>query len=214
MANISLIKIIKKNFGTLVLVGLFVASLGFMSLILTSTRYEVRTDFLVSQNSAETKDYYTLVRSSDYIGKVLSEVVYSEKFINAVLETGKVNQTILPIDKSKRLDAWSQMVKVRREADLGIIQVTVFSDNNREAQLVSEAVSEVLKNRNKEFLGTTDDQGVSVSILSGPITDKNPNMGEIAMVLVSGFIFGALLALFILYMRNERKVRKENLLNF
>jgi capsular polysaccharide biosynthesis protein len=213
MANISFIGLIKKNLGTLVLAGLFVASLGFVMLIVTSARYEVRTDFLVSQNSAETKDYYTLARSSDYIGKVLSEVVYSEKFINAAVETGKVNQTLLPFDKSKRLEAWSQMVRVRREADLGIMQVTVLSNNNKEAAAVSEAVAEVFKNRNKEFLGTTD-QGVTVAILSGPITDKNPNLTEILTVLISGFIFGIILALFFLYLRGERKSRQESLLNF
>jgi capsular polysaccharide biosynthesis protein len=213
MANISFIGLIKKNLGTLVLTGLFVASLGFVSLIVTSARYEVRTDFLVSQNSSETKDYYTLARSSDYIGKVLSEVMYSEKFINAAVETGKVNQTLLPFDKSKRLEAWGKMVKVRREADLGIMQVTVLSNNNKEAAAVSEAVAEVLKNRNKEFLGTTD-QGITVAILSGPITDKNPNLTEILTVLVSGFIFGIILALFLLYLKSERKTRQESLLNF
>jgi capsular polysaccharide biosynthesis protein len=213
MANISFMSLIRKNIGTLILTGLFVGSLGFVSLIVTSARYEVRTDFLVSQNSAESKDYYTLARSSDYIGKVLSEVIYSEKFINAAVETGKVNQTLLPFDKSKRLIAWSEMVKVRREADLGIMKVTVLSNNNKEAQAVSEAVAEVLKNRNKEFLGTSD-QSVTVAILSGPITDKNPNIGEIVTVLGSGFFFGVLLALFVLYLKSERKVRQESLLNF
>jgi capsular polysaccharide biosynthesis protein len=207
MANISFLSIIKKNFGTLVLVGLFVAALGFVALIVTSPRYEVRTDFLVNQNSADSKDYYTLARSSDYIGKVLGEVIYSEKFINAAVETGKVNQASLPFDKSKRIEAWSNMVKVRREADLGILHVTVLSDDSKEAQMVSEAVAQVLRERNKEFLGTTD-AGVAVSILSGPITDKNPNLTEILTVLLAGFLFGFILATFVLYVRKERHWKK------
>lgn len=202
MAHISLIEIAREKAGTLVLSGLLLAALGFVSLFFFGARYEVRTDFLVSQEEAGTKDYYTLARSSEYMGKLLGEVVYSERFIAAVVDTGRVNSEFLPFDKNVRLKEWQRMVKVRRELDLGIIKVTVLGDNVKDAQKVSQAISQVLSEKNGQFLGTGD-KNISVSILSGPIAERNPSLKEIVSVMAGGFIFGILLAMLFFFARSE-----------
>ncbi len=202
MANFSLIEIARERAGSLVLSGLLLAALGFVSLLFFGARYEVRTDFLVSQEEAGTKDYYTLARSSEYMGKLLGEVVYSERFIAAVVDTGKVGSEFLPFDKTARLKEWQRMVKVQKELDLGIIKVTVFGDNAKDAQKVSAAIAQVLSEKNGQFLGTGD-KNIPVSILSGPIAERNPSFKEIVSVTAGGFLFGILLSLLVFFMRYE-----------
>lgn len=194
--------IFREKKGVIFLTGFFFAAIGFVSLLVFGAKYEVRTDFLVSQEEAGSKDYYTLARSAEYMGKILGEVVYSERFIAAVTDTGKVNSEFLPLDKGKRLEAWNNMVQVKRELDLGIVKVTVLHDNIRDAQRVSQAVAQVLTEKNGPFLGTGE-KNVPVNILSGPIVERNPSLSEILSVFIGGFLFGILISVLAFFVRNE-----------
>lgn len=176
--------------GSIFLFGFFVAAAVFFVETAISPRYAVRTDFMVVQ-VAGSQDFYTLFKSSEYLGKVLSESMYSERFINAVIETGKVSaQGFLPTDKRERLTKWREMVSVEKNLELGMLSVTVKSDTEREAAKTMEALSDVLINRNTEFRGG-DEKAVEVRVLSGPITDRNPTPRELLILSLIGFLAGA-----------------------
>lgn len=207
MANISFLSILRRNAGTIAFVGILASAAAMAFVFLTGADYEVRTDYLVSQEGVESKDYYTVARSAEYMGKILGEVMYSEKFMNAAVETGKMSQDFFPAGKQNRLKAWSAAVKVKKQLDLGILSVTVLHDNDREAMRVSQAISQVLVEKNNLFLGTGE-KPVPVSILSGPIIERNPSMKEVLAAVFGGFFFGALLASLVVFFRQE-VLRKE-----
>ena len=213
MSNMWILQFVWKKLGSFVLSGLVFAAIGFMLLVFVSPRAEVQTDYLVTQGDTTGKDFYTLARSSDYIGKILNEVMYSDRFISEVIATGKVSAESLPFDKRNQLKEWRRTVKVEREADLGILRVTVLHDDNREAQKISQAISQVLIEKNSIFLGTGD-KNVPVSILSGPLAEWNPNVGEIISVVLSGFFFGMVVTFIILLLREEKKKKAQNDLFF
>ncbi|MDP2838334.1 MAG: hypothetical protein Q8O53_03610 [Candidatus Moranbacteria bacterium] len=186
----------------LMAVGISVALCAVFILFFFSSRYQVRTDFLVTQAETGTTDYYTLARSSEYIGKVLGEVMYSERFIAAVVEIGKVNYEFLPFDKKERMKEWRRMLSVSQELDLGVLHVTILSDNERQAGRVSQAVAQVLIEKNGLLLGTGE-KNIPMSILSGPIGESNPSNGEIIIVGMAGFSFGVLVTLLGLFFKSE-----------
>lgn len=176
--------------GSIFLFGVFVSAAVFFVETAVSPRYAVRTDFMVVQSSGS-QDFYTLFKSSEYLSKVLSESLYSERFINAVVETGKVSaQGFLPTNKKDRLSAWRSMVAVEKNIELGMLAVTVKSDTEKEASKTMEAISDVLINRNKEFRGG-DEKAVEIRVLSGPISDRNPNPKDLLVLALMGFIAGA-----------------------
>ncbi|MFA9262501.1 MAG: hypothetical protein ACEQSB_04075 [Undibacterium sp.] len=175
--------------GSIVLFGVFVAAAAFFIETAVSPRYAVRTDFMVVQSSGS-QDFYTLFKSSEYLSKVLSESLYSERFINAVVETGKVStQGFLPTNKKDRLAAWRSMVSVEKNVELGMLSVTVKSDTEKEASKTMEALSDVLINRNKEFR-SGDEKAIEIRVLSGPISDRNPNPKELIALALMGFVAG------------------------
>ncbi len=188
MTNI--LALLSEKKGSIFLFGVFVAATVFFVETAVSARYAVRTDFMVVQTSSS-QDFYTLFKSSEYLSKVLSESMYSERFINAVIETGKVSaQGFLPTDKRDRLNRWRSMVSVDKNIELGMLSVSVKADTEREAGKTMEALTEVLINRNKEFRGG-DEKSVEIRILSGPITDRNPTPKELLTLSVLGFLAGA-----------------------
>ena len=189
--------------GTLVLAGLFFAAASFFLLTVTEKRIETATDFMVVQKTGQ-QDFYTMFKSSEYLGKVLGESIYSEKFINTVIETGKVNSEFLPFDKQDRLKEWRQMVMVAKNIELGMLRVSVKSDSEREATRVMQGIEQVLIEKNALFRGG-DEGSVEIRVLSGPIVSRNPDFSEIALVVLVGFVSGVMLATLYLLIKSGRR---------
>jgi len=211
MANQAIFEVLKAKFGMMVLIGLLFAALGFFGLMLVEKRYQTSMDFLVVQTNTANQDFYTQFKSSEYLGKVLGEALYSERFINAVLETGKVNAEFLPFDKKDRLHAWSSMVHVEKNLELGVISVRIKGDRERDTARTMEGISDVLINRNNLFRGG-DDKSVEIRVLSGPITERTPTVPMIIKVLAASFITGFLLVfLFSLAKAFARQAEAEQL---
>ena len=93
--------LVKRKVGIIVLLGILVAALSFLFLVVSQKNFKVSTDFLVVQNQTSGQDYYSLSKSAEYIGSILSESIHSEAFINEVVKTGKVDNEFLPFDKRR-----------------------------------------------------------------------------------------------------------------
>jgi len=197
--NIDIVALIKGKRVSIVLGSILVAALSFLFLVVSQKNFKVSTDYLIVQNQSGSQDFYTLSKSSQYIGKVLGEGAYSELFIDQVQQTGKVNREFLPFDKKEKLKEWSKTVSVKQNPDLGIITIEVFNNDQRDALAISSAVADVLTTKNSLFLG--DGQNVEVKILSGPVLEKNQSVPNIIAAIIGGLLFGCLLTIAWIYYR-------------
>jgi len=204
MSNSHILPLIKGKIAGIVIFGIFIASLSFLALIAKEKNFKVATDLLIVQNQTQNQDFYTLSKSSEYVGKVLNEGIYSELFIDEIVNTGKVNSEFLPFDKKEKMKEWSKNVEVSTNPDLGILSVEVFDNDQKQALAISDAISDVLINKNSLFLG--EGQNISVKVLSGPIVEKNPTIENIAATMTGGFVLGIMLSiLWIVYKEDKRK---------
>lgn len=203
MSFSSLFTLLRQKMGILFLSGVLCAALVFAGTMVFSSRYQSGMDFLVVQSNTQGQDFYSLFKSSEYLSKVLSEAIYSERFIDAVVETGKINGQFLPANKKERLDEWRKMVEVQKNLELGVLSVTVKSDNDRDASRVMSAISEVLIERNSLFR-SGDDKSVEIRVLSGPILEMQPTLKTILSVIIGGFLSGIFLMSFVLIIKNQK----------
>jgi capsular polysaccharide biosynthesis protein len=210
MGNQYLFLQLRSKIGTLVLWGLLFGVVGFFGLLMTEKPFQTKMDFLVVQANASSQDFYSLFKSSEYLGKVLSEAVYSERFINALVETGKVNKEFLPFDKGDRLATWSKMVKVEKNLELGILSVTVSGERERDVARIMDGIAQVLTEKNALFRGG-DEKSVEIRILSGPIVSENPDIAKIVKVVVAAFLAGVFLAAFSVIVKAESSYRSMTL---
>jgi len=192
--------------GTLILWGLLFGALGFFGLLMMEKPFQTKMDFLVVQASAGNQDFYTQFKSSEYLGKILSEAVYSERFINALVETGKVNKEFLPFDKGQRLATWSKMVTVNKNLELGILSVTVKGDRDRDVARIMDGVAQVLTEKNALFRGG-DEKSVEIRVLSGPILSENPDMSKMLKVILAAFFAGVFIATFFIVVKSEASMK-------
>lgn len=206
MGNQYLFLQLRSKIGTLVLWGLLFGVIGFFGLLMIEKPFQTKMDFLVVQANAGNQDFYSLFKSSEYLGKVLSESVYSERFINALIETGKVNKEFLPFDKGDRLATWASMVKVEKNLELGILGVTVVGERERDVARVMDGVAQVLTEKNALFRGG-DEKSVEIRILSGPIVSESPDLTKIVKVVAVAFLAGVFLAAFWVFIKAESNYR-------
>ena len=199
--NNKIVFLVKEKLGAIILVGVLVASLSFLALVASQKNFKAGTDFLIIQNQTESQDFYSLFKSAEYVRDILSESVYSELFINEVIKTEKINSEFLPFDKRKRMKEWSRIVKVKGGSQPGIISVEILGDNQKEVLNISESVIEVMLTKNRLFRG---EGNIEVKVLSGPIIEKNPGLGDIIMVVTGGFALGFLISLIGIYYKEER----------
>ena len=177
----------RQKIGMIILVGFLVAALAFLFSVAGKKSFRANTDLLAIQKNEEAKDFYTLFKSTEFLGNVMSEAVYSELFIDELIATGKVSQQFLPTNKKERLEEWRKLVAVIPNPQNGIIKVKVFSDSQKEVVALSEGIIQVISAKNDLFLGEAN---LEMKVLSGPIYEKNPSIAEVIMAIIGGFLVG------------------------
>ena len=190
--------------GMVILFGVLLAALTFWGAIIANKNFQARADVLIVQNQNGYSDYYALSRSADYLSQVLTESIYSERFIQKVAEKNIVNiDNMLPKDKSEKLKKWNQMVKVNKKSDTGLLSIETYGDTPTEAVQTSEAVLKVLTEDYYIFLGRGQD--LDVRVLSGPILEKTFGTLSLVFIIFGGFLIGCLLAVMWFYFSYELK---------
>lgn len=188
----NIVTITKRRVEIMVLIGALLSAFGFLAVVTTEKNYRSTIDILIVQNQEGFSDYYALSKSADYLSRVLSESIYSEKFIDEAAATGKLSGFQLPNDKVERLEGWKKSVSVSRKADTGILQIVLRGDNPQQLNQAASGVMEVLTSKQSLFLGRG--QNVEVRVLSGPLIEKNFTLSQIFVVIGGGFVLGALVS--------------------
>ena len=184
----SLFKLFVSSLPKGILIGLFVALAGIGILFLAQDRYRSSADFLVTSTQGG-QDYYTATRSAEYMSRVLSEVLYTERFMNAIIETGKVNDAYFPRDKKERLEAWAQSLSVKRNSEIGFVSVSVTGKNDRDVYRLSQALVQVLDTNSAVVFGD-DASNIKIRLLSGPILERNPSTSQFLTLLIASVALG------------------------
>jgi len=187
----NMLRLAKKYLATAILAGLFLGAISFLILIVTQKSFRSNTDILIVQNQEGTIDYYAMSRSADYLSSILSEAVYSEKFLDETIATGKFSGGIFSGSKMEKLKNWQKTISIKKNPTVGILTLEVFGDTERQANDISVGVLDVLINKNSTFLGAN--QNLKIQVLSGPITEKNPSVSKIILASLAGFLIGIIL---------------------
>lgn len=187
----NMLKLAKKYIGTAILAGLFLGAVSFLILIITQKSFRSNTDILIVQSQEGTTDYYTMSRSVDYLSSILSQAIYSEKFLDETVNTGKISASLFPSDQTKRLNAWQKTINIKKNSTAGILSLEIFGDTENQTSNISAGALDVLINKNSMFLGTN--QNLKIQILSGPIVKENPSFFQIILASLGGFLVGIIL---------------------
>lgn len=207
-----MLELAKNSLAGILLTGILLGALSFAILVVTQKNYRASTDLLVVQNQQGFSDYYALSKSSDYLSGILMESAYSEKFLEEIKSSNLVSASFLPNDKVERLKEWQKIVKLKKNASVGIISVEIFANSQKQVGEISNAMIDVLTNKYSLFLG--QGQNIEIRVLSGPIWEKNPTINQIILVSFGGFVIGIFLSFMLVYYKSEYSSTKTDVTAF
>jgi capsular polysaccharide biosynthesis protein len=199
MTNIDLqsfYSLLRGKIGIIILFGLIISLLSFYAFIFTQKKYVVTTDYLIVQDQMGTQDFYSLSKSAEYLGGVLSEAVYSSVFVSELKNTGKIGDAYFSVSEKDLMKKWKKSVEIERSLNLGILKIKVYDNDKETAIGLSQGISEIMVTKNYLFRGKVN---LDVRVLSGPIAEKNPSISKILLVTMGGFVLGALLKIMYIY---------------
>lgn len=202
----AVISVLRRKWRDIAVAAFMLGTLTFFLAIVTTERYDVRTDYLIVQNGINERDLYSLSKSAEYAGNVLSDAIFSQLFIDEAARTGHFHAALLPQEPRERIAAWGRMVSVRKNFQSNILTVRVLDDDPALALGIANAVSQVLTEKNSLFRTGTPDS-ITLKVISGPITEKNPSVSMLAMVTILGAAIGAAFGIGLSLIRQTRMSR-------
>jgi len=139
------IKNLKKRKGKLivfVLIFLIVAAAISFSQPL---KYKANSRLLIIQENS-TSDPYTIAKSNQYVGSLLSEAVYSGSFLEllATNNSSNINWSYFTGNYKQQLKLWKKTVSARNINNTGVMEVAVYHPDSNQAKQIAIAVNNLL----------------------------------------------------------------------
>ncbi|MEI6288049.1 MAG: hypothetical protein WCP18_00480 [bacterium] len=182
-----------KNILTVAFVATIVTVLTLGLSLWQTPKYKASAKLMVIINQ-DNVDSYTASRSADYIANILTEVLYSNSFMNQVLTSGFNVQDNFGFSTDERLNNWEKEVKTQVKQNEGIILLDVMGDDQSQAQKIAQSTSYLLMTRNSDYHGLGNK--ISVKILDNASISYTWSQNKIATNTGLGFLAGLVLGFF------------------
>lgn len=190
---------IKRKWQTVVVFILVFATLAFVFSVVQPQKYSSEQRFLAVSRYAEDVDPYAATRSTEHLTNLLSEVMYSQRFMDDVLNAGfALDESVFPESTKKKIKSWQKTLSTRVVGDTGILEVKVYHKNRFVAEQLAMAVGHVLRNTHNEY----HSRGGSVVIqtIDQPLTSVRPVQPNIPLNTAAGLALGLVASLAFIYL--------------
>ncbi len=194
---------VKQKRGTIFSISFLLVALVMIISLLGGLKYTAKSNLLVVQDTGSA-DAYMVSRSNEYLGNLLSQVVYSGSFFNSVIENRnyRVSSEYFGSSYSERMKNWRKTIYTKTISDTGIIEVYVYHSNPDQARMISLAVNDVLINDNAKYHSGRD---VKVSILDQPLVSEYPDNPNLVTTFLITLILSLFVSLIYIYLYPEKK---------
>jgi capsular polysaccharide biosynthesis protein len=199
----------KEKILTILAVVVFFVLIAALLTLIQPFKYETKSRLLIIENLTTT-DPYAISKANENLGNVLVNASVSDSFFNQVINSGfNIDSTYFGNNLASQMDIWKKTIVVKSINDTGIIEVSIFHSNRKQADQISQAVNYVLKT--KHNLYQNDNNSTSIRILDNPVTSDWPVKPNIALNFSLAFIVGLVLGLVYIYLVSDWKIEQSEI---
>ena len=201
-----IIQFIKRKWQTVAVFALVLAGLAFMASVAMPQKYRAEQRLLLVQSYAEDVDPYAATRSTEYLTNLLTEVMYSEKFLGQVIDTGYgISNDLFPEVPKKRKKFWQKTIATRVIGDTGIIDVSVYHADSYVAEQLALAIGDVLTKQHGDY--HSRGRAVVIQTIDQPTVSLKPVQPNIPLTTGAGAVLGVVAGLAFIYLFPNREIR-------
>ena len=181
-----------RNIFTMIFLAVIITLLTFGFSLYQTPKYKSSAKLLVVFNQKNT-DTYTAAKNDNYITGILSEVVYSNSFMENVFSSNFNLKDTFGFNPETRQKNWKKSINVATLDNKGIIMLDVFNSDQYQAKQFANAITYVLMTKHGIYDGSNDQ--VSIKLIDNPSVYENWAKIKIARDAIIGLIAGLLIGL-------------------
>lgn len=191
------LQLAKKRYITIIGIVLFFVIIALAGTLLQPLKYRSKTRLLIAQSNMTT-DAYAIARSNQYIGGLISEVVYSGAFLDSLKSSDAVfDRNYFSGTYKQNIKKWKKTVFARSGGDSGIIDIEIYHPDPSEAKKISLAVNDLIISGKGPYQFTNNQ--VRITTIDQPIISSFPVKPNIPLNLLASIIFGLSFSLSYIY---------------
>ena len=156
-----------KNIKTIAFFAVVIMILSLVLSFIQPPKYQSSAKLLVV-TSQESIDSYAASYTADYVATVLSEVIYSNSFIDNVYKTRFSLNDDLGFTQEKKQKNWKKMVRVRTKEGRGIIFIDVLHKDRDQADQFAQAIVHALITKHDLYHGLGDQ--IAIKVIDNPVS--------------------------------------------
>ncbi len=182
-------KLIKLNWKNSLFAGVILSALTFSVVAFMTPKYQADVSILIIQKQdSGNVDAFSAAKSAEYLSDIFSRVVYSNTFLEDVNLVLGGNEIQLPLNPEKRKKQWHKMLKIRKVNNTGIINATIYHQNQVRSGEIAQAIAKALAEKGGKYHGGGD--RVKVELIDGPVVSNMPTKPNLWLNALVGFMFG------------------------
>ncbi len=174
-------------------------------------QYSSTVRLLISQDVGASVDAYTASRSEERIAQNLATIIYTTTFFGEVLTSGfDIDEKTFSAKDYKRRIEWRRTVSASVSRGAGILTVTAYRPDVKQAERIARAIAFVLTKNASEY---TSGGNVRVRLIDAPLNSRWPVKPNLIANGVSGLILGGFVGMAYVFLQAERVRRRHQLVH-
>ncbi len=201
------LKILKDRKTTVISVTLIFVIIGLSLTLLQPLKYRSKSRLLILQPNTSV-DAYTIARSNEYVGGLISEVIYSGAFLESLKNSDlNYDRSYFNGTYKQNIKKWKKTVFARSGGDTGIIDIEIYHTNPEEAKKISLAVNQLIISGNSPY--KFDAKQSSINIIDQPVVSSFPVKPSIPANFLISLLFGFLAGCSYVYLFPKERVSEK-----
>lgn len=211
MDNKDFLKLFKKRKTTVISITLVFVIIALIISLVQPLKYRSRSRLLILQPNTSA-DAYSVARSNEYVGGLISEIIYSGSFLESLKGSEAVfDRNYFSDTYKKNVKKWRKTVFARSGGDTGIIDIEIYHTNPEEAKRISLAVNQLIISGQSPY--KFNPYTTKINVIDEPVVSSFPVKPNIPLNLVMSIIFGFIAGCSYIYLfpkeRISEKIAKE-----
>lgn len=201
------IKLFKRRKTTVISITLTFVIIGLVITLAQPLKYSSKSRLLILQPNT-TADAYTIARSNEYVGGLISEVIYSGSFLDSLKSSNAIfDRNYFNSNYKENVKKWGKTIFARSSGATGVIDIEVYHTNPEEAKRISLAVNNLIISGQSPY--KFDPNATKINVIDEPVVSTFPVKPNIPVNLAISILFGFLAGCSYVYLFPKERVSEK-----
>lgn len=186
------LKLLKKRKTTIITIILLFVIAGLIITLAQPLKYRAKSRLLILQPNTGA-DAYLVARSNEYIGGLISEVIYSGSFLDSLKNSNYAfDRNYFSGNYKDNVKKWQKTISAKNSGDTGVINIEIYHTDPEEARKISQAVNELIISGQSPYRFSPEQ--IKINIIDQPIISSFPLKPNLPVNFSLSLFFGLIAA--------------------